>query len=930
MRLTFGMQLDGTEWSREAASVGEMRVGPLGLLDVLETHMGLLGLHDHPARRIDQYRTRVEACDHADAWFHQSFQADPWSTAKHLLALRDELIGAGWDGTAGEDDGPRLRALAEIERQQLPLSAGFGDRLIAAMNELNHWKSLPISRIILTERRNELPPIFDELFKLLEGMNVSIDQAAIMPTGDGESNPALVQCALAGSKENGDLQQDDDSLLLIECSDEWEAAEHVARWLAATGPSDETRISNADVTILCPGDSGVLDAALRRYGLPRIGRSESSRWRMYLQVLPLVLANAWKPVDVRRLVEFLTLDPSPVPGPARGLLLDALKVEPGISGGKWREAMINIPQAYQKSAAAYGKTITDAVAGEIADTIDRMLAQERFDAETGIPEEHLRARCQWVIDAFARHKEQEEELREAVAQAREMQRLSEGKGLLRRIEVERMLDSVIGTGTKEITREREAAPWRVITHPEQAIDSCGTLIWWNFVAEDPPARTWWSPKESESLAARGARLEDSATLLGREAGARRRALLCARDAVLLFAPERLRGEEVWPNPLWDDVRIAAKKLRPDTTDKHVRNIISRRCSSLAADGVWSLATRTLPLTGVRPVPLPGGKTEFAVPMNTVERPQRLSYSAMSDMIGCPMKWTLQSHARLVRPAAQELPDLRTMIGNLSHRIVKRLYSDTEREWTPDSAAAEVARLFDELLPVMASELLLAGSEVALHRYRSTVVAAIRTLVQEIDRLGLVVEASEQEIETEYEGLRFKGYIDLVCRDERGERFVIDLKWASSETYYGDLVEEGRALQLASYAWLLKARDVNDGGETDAGSNFSDGAYFLLAKGELLGASEKLGQDALDSTIPPEEIWQRGRRSWEARYHELQRGITTATGVEENLIGDKEGMELKAVRNKLKESASAAELLYVQPPCRFCHFSTLCGVRREAE
>jgi hypothetical protein len=32
MRIVFGMQLDGTIWSNENASIGEVRTGPMGLL----------------------------------------------------------------------------------------------------------------------------------------------------------------------------------------------------------------------------------------------------------------------------------------------------------------------------------------------------------------------------------------------------------------------------------------------------------------------------------------------------------------------------------------------------------------------------------------------------------------------------------------------------------------------------------------------------------------------------------------------------------------------------------------------------------------------------------------------------------------------------------------------------------------------------------
>ena len=92
----------------------------------------------------------------------------------------------------------------------------------------------------------------------------------------------------------------DDSLVLLEADNEWQAAEHLALWLAAAPDSNE------QVTIICGSDTSILDQALKRHGLPCMGRAEISRWREIQQILPLMLAN----VETGRyylLVEMLSL-----------------------------------------------------------------------------------------------------------------------------------------------------------------------------------------------------------------------------------------------------------------------------------------------------------------------------------------------------------------------------------------------------------------------------------------------------------------------------------------------------------------------------------------------------------------------------------------------------------------------------------------------
>ena len=80
MHLTFGMFLDGAQWSDKEASLGEVRLGPTGMLGFLETWLGLLTRPVSLAWRINEYLERMKRCDSTDKWFHLSLEADPWST----------------------------------------------------------------------------------------------------------------------------------------------------------------------------------------------------------------------------------------------------------------------------------------------------------------------------------------------------------------------------------------------------------------------------------------------------------------------------------------------------------------------------------------------------------------------------------------------------------------------------------------------------------------------------------------------------------------------------------------------------------------------------------------------------------------------------------------------------------------------------------
>ena len=86
MRITFGMSLDGAEWSGKPASLGEIKMGPQQFLDWLESRLGLSGIPVSAPERIDEYRRKIERVN--PQWCRVSFELDPWSTARQLLARR--------------------------------------------------------------------------------------------------------------------------------------------------------------------------------------------------------------------------------------------------------------------------------------------------------------------------------------------------------------------------------------------------------------------------------------------------------------------------------------------------------------------------------------------------------------------------------------------------------------------------------------------------------------------------------------------------------------------------------------------------------------------------------------------------------------------------------------------------------------------------
>ena len=96
MKITLGLHLDGEHGWHPANRLGEPIVGPMGMLNLLETRLGLLRAECSHAERIVQYRECLKRCDGPDRFFHASFDVDPLGTAATLLSWRDTWWLHGW------------------------------------------------------------------------------------------------------------------------------------------------------------------------------------------------------------------------------------------------------------------------------------------------------------------------------------------------------------------------------------------------------------------------------------------------------------------------------------------------------------------------------------------------------------------------------------------------------------------------------------------------------------------------------------------------------------------------------------------------------------------------------------------------------------------------------------------------------------------
>src|ERR1700730_6298933 len=140
MQVIFGIAPDGDIYpdvpGTADGALGYPVVGPVGLIEILETQLGLTGPRTNEAVRIATYVSKARLALHSDQqrFFASSFSRDPWATSRLLLDWRDQLVTGGW--SFGATKSGRLTDLAAIEREGPVLPRGMSDRLREVLIDL--------------------------------------------------------------------------------------------------------------------------------------------------------------------------------------------------------------------------------------------------------------------------------------------------------------------------------------------------------------------------------------------------------------------------------------------------------------------------------------------------------------------------------------------------------------------------------------------------------------------------------------------------------------------------------------------------------------------------------------------------------------------------------------------------------------------------
>lgn len=907
LRVVYGDCLDSGAWPPVAdeSAFGSIVVGPAGLLSLVETFVGLAGPSVPAARRIAAMHRRLAVDPVKDRFWSASFQVDSWAVARELLAWRDELVEAGWTPRSIASPPRRLANLAAVEESsEVVVPSGVADRLLVAASAVTSADALPIAEILVVDDKASLRPGVARLLDALGAAGASIVYRPESATpAMADSDLGRVQAWLRSGKMA--RLTGDGTFVLVDANSEAAASEAIAGWLAAGPAGDET------VVVLGAG-TGLLDTALARRGLPAFAHLPASPLRGAVQVLSLAFALRWRPFDPSVLLDLLSLPMSPIPGAVARALAAALTEAPGRDGAQWKQAIEH------GIAARREKLVERGLNGK---ELERRLeldhgrwlpwiAGELFDEAPGMPAALAREICGRVAAWSARlagtlsmESVAYGSVMAAGAFATTLSRVIDEAGLdpVPRVQLERMIDAVVADGIDASHAVAEAASWSHVANPGQVWDAASSVIWWgcgSSRASRSPAR--WTVEEASALRAANCSPEADVRALAREAAEWRRPVMNARERTVLVLQQGVDEEEVHP---------ILHELSPLLDQAPVVRFQSERLVDTGSD---ELAGRTIGRVQVPASRLPVPRRSWTVPAGSISKRPVEAATSVELLLGCPYAWTLQYSAGLRPSRRSEVPQGETLLGLLAHALSAEIFQPG-----PPPKPEIARRLAEQRLPVlideMATPLRLPGAAADHARALDRLPAAVEALAARLETLNAVVVGTEVEregadvLET---GVALKGRIDMLIDVTGRSPAVLDMKWSRIDRYRRKEIAEGRALQLAVYGRLVGAEQTP-----------APAAYFMLAQARVLPADANLFGAAASPEAPAlGTVWKAAKASWAARMRRLERG--TVEALSEGLVAEQ--------RDGERPDNDAALLpLNLEPPCKFCDKTLLCGHVRVA-
>ncbi len=871
MHIQFGLKLDGYHTGRGRVAFNDLICGPRGLLQLLETRLGLTALVVSPFKRVLQFRKAVVAlAGNGGVFFADSCRQDSLATSRVLLNWRDSLIEAGWNGQVTKTDPPRLRDLAQLETIiKSSVAPGEADRLAAVARELA-IRSLGDIQLEVLHRKEHLPHLWQVICDQLKATYERDGKPAAAMNLEAASDLERYRSLIQANGQQKFKPKNDGTLLVLTAHSEITLGRAVAQIIHQRGQQDQ-------LTVIAGQQAAILDQALAAEDEPVLGLKTRSGARPIPQLLLLALSLCWHPVDPGALLEFLTHPASPVGKRLRRRLSMALADSPGIGGPKWAEAVASARSVAEKLPEGEREVALKRIDDDLANWI----LIERFNPETGAPGAKLSEFCRQLSCWAANRSGSMEDGAIVAGQFKLLSTLAFELAVelmdyvtLTRLELEQLLGELSSAGWEGELTEPQLGQVTWVHDPQAVIEPAEQIVWWDFTEPVESKTLPWTKAELQAWEAHGARFTPPDTLAELKVESWMRPILATRKQLILVVAKQRGGKPSGTHPLLTRLLAITDGNPPQLPTRDLDQELYRKQAQ---------PPLTFGHLKHRPLPAPQRWWKLADGGKLIPR-ETESYSSLEKFIHTPFSWVLTYQAKLKRGPMTTLklrPDF-ALKGTLLHRLLDLLLAapPAEINWlTCDRSGlgAWCGRRWPTLLEQEGATLLLPGNLSESLILLELAKRALWELLHQL-RAAKVTSATTNVNpgETAFFGGNLLGYIDLLAINQTGSRAVVDLKLGGTTTREQEL-KTNRQLQLAVYGYL----------ENASHKSWPAGAFYILGKQRLLAQNADFFPLATVPTLEEgaglQACWNDFEAVWRWRRQQLDEGwieVTTTALPEE--------------------------------------------------
>ncbi|GAB4489694.1 MAG: PD-(D/E)XK nuclease family protein [Saprospiraceae bacterium] len=848
--LHFGNDFDGPVYVPQTIlRAGELYVGPRKLLQWFENQLGLSGYPDNADYlRIELYRQALSQhlLENTGVFYEKSFAADRFATATALLAWRDELLLAGWNFSIAGDTPPRLAALAAVEvlfqkklfEPDIGVQAfGFADRFVQVLNVLK-TRDIPLEKVWLHEPENlQIPPI-QWLIKILRTKKVEVAEVGIEFAASEETDLGKLQRRVSVTK----TAESDFSLLILKSRRDSDAATFLAQIL---------RENNTFCpTFLIPEMDLALERALTLEGFPAMGILSASLARPSLQVLKLAPVFLWEPVDVFKIMEFVSLPLKPLDEKLALEIARVLAEKPGLFSDTW-------------FATVYGYLEQGEVPDKAREQYEFWFGRRRYAATGTAPKRDAiviyNYLHEWALDYFEESGSTNTSLLVLAEQARRIRDLLETlpEQRVSFLELERIVRTIYEPSPVQFAAA-EVGRFDFVQSPGAFAAPVETLVWWNCLYENTtPAPDKWQTEERQFFEKQGIALSTPRRESQLSQFRQTRPVLQTVRQLVLVVPEQADGTETVPSLLLGDIEATFPNKKDltfclDDENDRTRLAVILKIPALETLPVRHSARLRPQLHISRPELLP--ESDYETPTN------------LESLFYYPHRWFFKQKLRLFPSSLLSVTSDTTLLGSLAHRFFEKLLKENlatlDRRTLQDWVEAEA----ENLLPREGATLLLYGREPERNAFLNRVKNAAWSLVSLLRSNGWEVAHTELDLEGHFGELPVRGKADLVL--QRDDEFaIIDLKWSGARRRK-ELIQNGEDLQLVLYAKLFPPPE-----------RWPHTAYFILEEGKMIARNSVAFKEAIvagrggdDHAAACEAIFEKMEKTLVWRLDQIRRGV----------------------------------------------------------